>query len=654
MAHSVFICHSTRDKQVADAACSALEAQNIPCWIAPRDIFAGEEYGEAIIDALDECQIVLLIFSLAANNSPQVRREIERAVSKGKIIVPFRIEDVLPSRAMEFALGNTHWLDAMSPPLEDYLPKLCTSISRLLQKHKPVEQRMWNPPEPVAEEIKPTPEPIALETAMDLVQTPQETVVKAQPASEMVLLSAEDAAVAAKSEPASAVEDPQEEPEEVPGSVHAILEAHAEEARARTEPVMPEAIDERNPSVEPVADEPRGIIEPPLESTEGPAEPIPGSTIEETHNVTETTLDSVSEDVRAQEQVLEEKPVESARQLLEPEAAVTDRGWRRLHFWAQVGFAALALVVVVAGVWFSVWTYESRGLLRILKTDGTTYSVAFSPTDPILASGNYDVNSDVQIWNISNGQKLYALGDSGALVHSLVVSADGRFVAWGENPNVTLWDLRNGQIQHLLTGHADAVNSVAFSPDSRTLASGSDDQTIKLWDVNSGSLLRTIKGDSGKVFAVAFSPDGRTLASGNFDDSVKLWDPASGQLLRTLSAHLLSVTSLAFSPDGRTLASGSWDSSVKLWDVGSGQELRTLNAASFVYAVAFSPDGRTVASGSLDSTAKLWDASTGRLLRTLHRNSGWVQSVAFSPDGRTLAAASTGTIDLWDVSSVNK
>jgi flagellar biosynthesis GTPase FlhF len=152
MAHTVFICHSSQDKLVADAACAALEAQRIPCWIAPRDILAGDEYGEAIIDALSGCQIVLLIFSLNANNSPQVRREIERAVSKEKIIVPFRIEDVLPSRAMEFALSNTHWLDAISPPMEHRLTELCATISRLMQRRAGAGP-MWQA-QPSAEEVK--------------------------------------------------------------------------------------------------------------------------------------------------------------------------------------------------------------------------------------------------------------------------------------------------------------------------------------------------------------------------------------------------------------------------------------------------------------------------------------------------------------------
>ncbi len=177
MAHKVFICHSSNDKLVADAACAALEAQRIPCWIAPRDILAGEEYGKAIVDALSSCQIVLLIFSGHANDSPQVRREIERAVSKGKIIVPFRIEDVMPSDAMEFALSNTHWLDALTPPLERYLMQLCDTIARLNQKHTVAEAPLW-------EQTKPSPEILS-----------EETVHKAESAAEEVNSTAGAAAL---------------------------------------------------------------------------------------------------------------------------------------------------------------------------------------------------------------------------------------------------------------------------------------------------------------------------------------------------------------------------------------------------------------------------------------------------------------------------
>ena len=133
MAHDVFISYSSQDKAVADAACAGLEARKIRCWIAPRDVLAGTEYAEALLNAIEDARAMVLIFSAHANGSPHVRREVERAVSNGKIILPFRIENVLPSRAMEFCLGNTHWLDALTPPLEMRIAELVSSIGRLLE-----------------------------------------------------------------------------------------------------------------------------------------------------------------------------------------------------------------------------------------------------------------------------------------------------------------------------------------------------------------------------------------------------------------------------------------------------------------------------------------------------------------------------------------
>jgi WD40 repeat protein len=149
MAHQVFICYSSKDTAVADAARAALEAQHIRCWIAPRDILAGDEYGNSIIEALSTCQIVVLIFSSNANASPQVRREIERAVSKKKTIVPFRIEDALPTGAMEYALSNTHWLDALTSPLDGPLASLCETVSQLMRKQMPLGGPLKEAPDPI-------------------------------------------------------------------------------------------------------------------------------------------------------------------------------------------------------------------------------------------------------------------------------------------------------------------------------------------------------------------------------------------------------------------------------------------------------------------------------------------------------------------------
>jgi adenylate cyclase len=134
MGHEVFLSYSSADKATALAVLAGLEDQGIRCWIAPRDIPAGSEYGQQIVDAVKTCRIVVVIFSADANTSPHVRREVERAVSAERIIVPFRIEDVAPTGAMEYALSNTHWLDALTGPIETHIAALVTTTRRMLGK----------------------------------------------------------------------------------------------------------------------------------------------------------------------------------------------------------------------------------------------------------------------------------------------------------------------------------------------------------------------------------------------------------------------------------------------------------------------------------------------------------------------------------------
>ena len=132
MNFDVFISYSSKDKPAADAACAVLESSGIRCWIAPRDVMPGSEYGSAIVDAIEHCRVMVLIFSSNANESAQIRREIERAVKKGVTIIPVRIEEVEPTKSMEYFLGAIHWLDALTPPLERHLQHLATTIKAML------------------------------------------------------------------------------------------------------------------------------------------------------------------------------------------------------------------------------------------------------------------------------------------------------------------------------------------------------------------------------------------------------------------------------------------------------------------------------------------------------------------------------------------
>ncbi len=132
MPHDVFLSYSADDKDTALAVLSGLETQGMRCWIAPRDVPPGSEYGEQIVEAVKACRVFVVIFSASANSSPHVRREVERAVSLDRTIVPFRVEDVPPTGAMEYCLGGTHWLDALTRPIEPHVATLVTTLRRML------------------------------------------------------------------------------------------------------------------------------------------------------------------------------------------------------------------------------------------------------------------------------------------------------------------------------------------------------------------------------------------------------------------------------------------------------------------------------------------------------------------------------------------
>lgn len=141
MAYDVFISYSSKDKTTADAACALLESKSIRCWIAPRDITPGVDWGEAIIDGINSAKVFVLIFSAHANTSQQIKREVERAVSHGLPIIPLRIEDVRPEKSLEYYLSVPHWLDAYTPPLDRHLNYLADVIRHILDgKPAPVRQ----------------------------------------------------------------------------------------------------------------------------------------------------------------------------------------------------------------------------------------------------------------------------------------------------------------------------------------------------------------------------------------------------------------------------------------------------------------------------------------------------------------------------------
>jgi TPR repeat protein len=145
MAFDVFISYPHQEKATADAACAALESSKIRCWIAPRDVAPGAEWAGSIVHAIDNCRAMVLIFSSHTNQSRQIRREVQRAFDKEKPVVPFRIENVIPEEGLAYYMGPVHWLDALTPPLEQHLQKLVLALKLFSEPNVSAEQERQQP-----------------------------------------------------------------------------------------------------------------------------------------------------------------------------------------------------------------------------------------------------------------------------------------------------------------------------------------------------------------------------------------------------------------------------------------------------------------------------------------------------------------------------
>lgn len=133
MPFDVFISYSSKDKTAGDATCAALEAAGLRCWIAPRDVPPGSDWAGSIVDAIDHCRLMILVFSANANGSRQVHREVQRAFEREVPVVPFRIENIAPEKALAYYVGSVHWLDALTPPLEKHLERLVKASKGILE-----------------------------------------------------------------------------------------------------------------------------------------------------------------------------------------------------------------------------------------------------------------------------------------------------------------------------------------------------------------------------------------------------------------------------------------------------------------------------------------------------------------------------------------
>jgi hypothetical protein len=152
-ARRVFVSYSQSDREPAFGIVSQLEGAGIDCWIAPRDVTPAADWAAEIVEAITAARVMVLVFSASTNDSPQVRREVERAIHHRVAVLPFRIADVLPSKSLEYFLSSQHWLDAFPAPLAPHYTRLIEHVRAFLGTESPAPAATGSfaaPPSPAA------------------------------------------------------------------------------------------------------------------------------------------------------------------------------------------------------------------------------------------------------------------------------------------------------------------------------------------------------------------------------------------------------------------------------------------------------------------------------------------------------------------------
>jgi WD40 repeat protein len=298
-----------------------------------------------------------------------------------------------------------------------------------------------------------------------------------------------------------------------------------------------------------------------------------------------------------------------------------------------------------------MWRLPDGAVVRKLGDGGApVLSLAVSANGQILGGACGAAGS--VLWDIGTGTDIRRGRSPTGETRAIAFSPDGRMVATGgENASIVVEDVATGRALVSLSANLAHLEAVAFGPDGSMLATASRDGRVRVWqDAGDHKMLsRVLAGGRGPLRALAFSPDGKVIATGGDERTVALWDVAGDGAESRLGRHDGAVNAVVFLPDGRTLASAGEDATVRLWDLKKDAAVKVLKGhRAPVQALAASSDGAMVASASDDETVRVWETATGRNLAVLGSHRGPATSVAFSSDGKYLITGSQDrTIDVW-------
>jgi RNA polymerase sigma factor (sigma-70 family) len=353
---------------------------------------------------------------------------------------------------------------------------------------------------------------------------------------------------------------------------------------------------------------------------------------------------------------------------------------------------------------FALWELSTGKQLRRVAPASQPRRIQFSPDSKTRFTECRD--GAILAWDVASGKTLPISADPVMAVRELRFDVSGTRLI-GSTDRFRAWDALTG---HEVRAYPRTTGLSALSPDGNTLASSSDDGTIRLVNATTGKEVRAWKAHDRTLWTLVFSADGKRLFStGGWEPKIRVWDVATARCVAEMGGYRDGILQLAMSPDGRFLVSSGNHAveacDLRLWDLKTGREVhrfpvhlqmkhhpvfspdgRWLAAATSrpggaktggevqvwevatrrrlcilachkepVIALAFSTDSRTLATGSVDQTVRLWDLAGAQERKRLLGHEGSILSLAFAPDNRRLAASSPDApVFLWEVAAVTR
>jgi WD40 repeat protein len=141
---------------------------------------------------------------------------------------------------------------------------------------------------------------------------------------------------------------------------------------------------------------------------------------------------------------------------------------------------------------------------------------------------------------------------------------NNRILGGSQTGSIFVWDYESGQQTEITNIHSRHIYSIA-NVNATTIATGSEDGTVKILDKNTWRCLKTFDQNS-VVYSIAVTADGMHLIAGLRDYMIRVIRIDDGTIVYTLDNLPASVKEVVVSPNGRFIAARV-DYAVKLFEL---------------------------------------------------------------------------------------